>query len=78
MKELGWLAFKGMTDELENPSKYEEAGGIEPQLMHENPSQEHDSRKQNGRNAESMTDTIDRVLMACGILRNPLRTTASA
>jgi len=71
-EEFRWLAFEGVADELEDPSDYEERQRVEQKAMKEESSDRDCERKQNGRNAEGVADAIDGVLVASGILRDPL------
>jgi hypothetical protein len=72
VKELRLFSFEGVADELENPSEYEQAGGVGPQSVKENADHKDWERKKNSGNAQRVADTVDRVLMAGRILRDPL------
>ena len=78
MKEFWFLAFEGVADELEHPSRNEKDGGIEPEPVQEDASQEKYERQKNGRNAQGMAGTVDGMLMAGRVLRDPLFAGASA
>ena len=72
MKELGRLAFKGVTDELEDPSDDEQCGCINPQGVKEKSGDENRDGHKYGGNAEGMAEAIDGMLMAGRVLRDPL------
>ena len=72
MKEFGWLAFKGVADELEDPSDHEQSQRVGPQAMEEDAGEKNGDRDHNRRNAEGVADAIDGVLVAAGVLRDPL------
>ena len=63
-EEFGRLSFKGVADELKNPSDHEQTERVEPQPMEEETGSKRRDRDQNCGNAECMADAIDRVLMA--------------
>lgn len=77
MEEFGRLAFKGVADELEDPSDYEKCEREEPdsdgpEAMEEESGDRDCERDQDGRNAEGVAEAIDGVLVAGGVLRDPL------
>ena len=72
MEEFWRLAFEGVADELENPSEEEKKGGIEPEAMKEDARDQEGCGNQNGGDAERMAGAINGVLMAGGVLGNPL------
>lgn len=78
VKKFGRLAFEGMTDELEGPPDQEQGERIEPQAVVEDTGDKKGRREQDGRNAQRMADAVHRMLMAGGILRDPLLVGASA
>lgn len=78
MKKLGFFAFEGMADELEEPSQRKEGGGVKPKSMKENTGEEERERNENGRYAQRMADPIHRVLMAGRVLGDPLLAAAVA
>ena len=71
-KELWWLAFEGVTDELEDPSEDKESERVGPQTMKENARHKNGHGEQNGRDAERMAGPVHRMLVTGGILRDPL------
>ena len=66
------LAFKGVADELEDPSDREQPKRVEPQAMKEEAGDGDRDRNENSGNAECVADAIDRMLVAAGVLRDPL------
>ena len=72
MKKFWFFALEGVADELQHPSQDEEDCGVAPEPMEENAGQEDDERKQNGGNSERMACPVDGILVASGILRDPL------
>src|SRR5271169_6957852 len=72
VEEFRRLAFKGVADELENPSDHEKSEGVDPQMMDEDAGEKNGDRNHNRRNAEGVADAIDGVLVAAGVLRDPL------
>ena len=66
------LAFEGMADELENPSNDKEGEGIGPQAMNEDAGQKKRDGEQNRRYAQGVAEAVHGVLMAGGVLRDPL------
>jgi hypothetical protein len=77
-EKLGRLAFKGMTDELEYPSDEEKGQPVNPQPMEEDAGNEHCERDENQRYSQCVAYAIRRMLMASGILLNPLFAGATA
>jgi hypothetical protein len=78
MEELRLLAFKSMTDELENPSHNEEAGRVHPERMNEDGGGKEGEREHDQRDAPAMAKPVDRMSMAARVLRDPLFLSASA
>lgn len=78
MKEFRWLAFKGVADELKQPSDEEQSQAVDPQRVHEDTGDKQRQREENRRNAESMAYAVCRMLMARSVLRDPLLVGASA
>ena len=78
MKKFRRLALEDVPNELENPSEQEQAQRIKPQTVEEETSNKNGDRKQNGRNTQSVARPVQRVLMTCRILRDPLLVAASA
>jgi len=70
--------LEGMSDELQRPSEDEEGSGIDPQRMEKDGGQEKYERNNNCRDAKSVTRPVHGMLMAAGVLRNPLLVGASA
>jgi hypothetical protein len=64
--------LESVADELENPSNCKQNGGADPHSMQENAEEEEGERKNDEWDAQGVADAIDRVLMAGGILRDPL------
>lgn len=78
MEELRRLALEGMADELENPTDQEQSQPIQPQAVEEDAGYKNGDRKQDGRNAQGVTDAIHRMPMTGAVLRDPLLVAASA
>ena len=72
LKEFRGLAFEGMADELKNPSNDEKSERIGPQAMNEDAGQKKWDGEQNRRYAQRMAEAVHGMLMAGGVLRNPL------
>ena len=72
MEEFWLLAFEGVADELEDPPGEEKCEGVGPQAMDENAGEKDRDRQQNERNAQRVADAVDGMLMAGGVLRDPL------
>ena len=77
MQEFRLFALEGMPDELQDPTNQKEYGGVDPKAMDDCTDYEQHQRKKYGRNAQRMAGAIDGMLMACGILRDPLLAGAS-
>ncbi|MGA3212190.1 MAG: hypothetical protein ABSD20_12865 [Terriglobales bacterium] len=67
-----------MTNELQDPAESEHAGGIWPNAMNKYAYQQAGYRNYNQGNADRVAHPVDRMLMAAGILRDPLLAAASA
>ena len=67
-----------MTDELEDPSEREQRQRVKPQAMIEKSDEEDPNRDENGRNAEGVAQTIDGMLVAARVSRDPLLIAISA
>ena len=78
VEKLRRLAFKGMTDELKDPSDDEQRQREPPEAVEEEPGGKDGYRKQNRGDAEGVAQAVDRVLMAGRVLGNPLLAGASA
>ena len=71
-EELRWLALEGVADELEDPSQDKQSERIEPEPMHEDAGDKNWDREQDSRDAQGMAGSVDGVLMAGGVLGDPL------
>src|SRR5579863_1779528 len=78
MKEFWLFALEGMADELERPSHKKKRQRVGPQAVNKDACDEQCERNQNGGYPEGMADTVYRVLVAGGILRDPLFVGAGA
>jgi hypothetical protein len=78
MKKLRLFALKGVADELERPSHKKKPERIKPQPVNEDACEEQGERNQNCRYPQRMAYAVYRMLMAAGILRDPLLISASA
>jgi hypothetical protein len=78
LKELRRLSFEGVSDELKNPSDEEQAERIRPKTVEEETGDKKRRREQDGRDAQSVTHPVHRMLMTGRILRDPLLVGASA
>jgi len=72
LKEFRRLAFEGMADELKNPSYDKEGERIGPQAMEEDTAKKQREREQDGGYSQGVAGAIHGVLMAGGVLRDPL------
>ena len=72
MKKFRRLAFEGVADELEKPSGEEEAERVGPQAMEKDAGKKYWEREQDGRNAQGVADPVHGMLVAGGVLRDPL------
>lgn len=72
MEELGRLAFKGVADELECPSHHKKNGRHLPCAVVERRGQQGKQREENQRDAEGVAEAVHRMLVAAGVLGNPL------
>ena len=71
-EEFGRLAFKGVADELEDPSDCEQRQRVKPQPMIEKADEEDPNRDQNGRNAKRVAEAIDGMLVTARVSRDPM------
>lgn len=78
MKEFRRLAFERVPDELNNPSDQEQSERVQPKSVEEDAGDKNGERKQNGRNAQRMTQPVHWMPMTGAILRDPLLVGASA
>ena len=72
VKEFRRFALEPVADELQRPSHQEQRKPINPQPVNKEASEEQGERNQDGWYPQGMADPVDRVLMAAGILRDPL------
>lgn len=72
VEELGRLAFEGVADELEGPPEKEEEGGVEPEAVQEDAGEKDGYGNKNGGYAQRVAGTVDGVLVAGGVLGDPL------
>src|ERR1700683_3021681 len=77
-EKLRRFALEGVADELENPSQNKESERVGPEAMEENAAGKNRDREQDGRNAQSMAGAVHAILMAGGVLRDPLLAAAVA
>jgi len=61
-----------VADELENPTEDEECGGDGPEPVGEGRGYQHREREHDQRDANGVTEAIDRMLVAGGVLRDPI------
>ena len=78
VEELRWLAFKGVPDELQQPSQNKQRERPPPKAVTDKSSCKHGQREQDGRDPVGMTNTVDRVLVASLVLCDPLLAALSA
>ena len=72
LKKLRRFAFEGMADELKNPSDDKYTESIGPQAMEEDAAEKKQDGQKDSRNAQSMAQPVHGMLVAGGILGNPL------
>ena len=78
LKEFRRLAFEGVADELKNPSNDKKSECIGPQAMNEDAGQKKWDGEENRRYAQRMAEAVHGVLVAGGVLRDPLLVAAVA
>lgn len=78
MEEFRLFTLKGMADELKYPPENKQPCRVRPQEMKKDAGHKKRQRYQDQGNAKRMAQTVDWVLMAACILRNPLFIRASA
>jgi hypothetical protein len=78
LEELRRFALEGVPDKLEHPSKYEQGQPIPPQAVEEYAPEKKWEREQDNRNAQGVTNPVHGMLMAGGVLCNPLLVSAIA
>jgi hypothetical protein len=61
-----------MADELENPSGEKKPERVGPQAMEEDAGKKYWEREEDGRNAQGVADPVHGMLVAGGVLRDPL------
>ena len=71
-EELRGLAFEGVADELEKPSEEEKTQSVGPQAMDEDAGYKYRDREDDGRDAQGVAEPVHAVLMAGGVLGDPL------
>ena len=71
-EELRGLTFERVADELEDPSDHEKRGGVEPKAMKKETGDEDRDRDENQGDAERVAGAVHRMLVTCGVLRDPL------
>ena len=71
LKELWWLALKGVTDELEDPAGNEEADGEYPEAGVPEDEWAYEEAERDHGDANGVACAIDRVLVAVGVLADP-------
>jgi hypothetical protein len=72
VEEFRGLAFEGVADELEKPPKEKKRECVGPQAMEEGAGKKNCDREQDGRDAQSVAEPVHVVLMARGVLGDPL------
>ena len=72
VKELRLFPLERVPDELEHPSHKEKHKSIEPQPVNKDAREEQNKRNQNQRYPQRMAYPVYWMLMAAGILRDPL------
>src|SRR6202023_3591651 len=72
VEKLRLFALERMADELERPSHYEQRKRINPQTANEDAPEQQGNRKQDCGNPKGVAEPVHRMLMATGILRDPL------
>ncbi len=77
MEEFRRLAFKGVSDELEDPADNKECRRNFPEAAHKDRYRREQERKDDQGNADSVAEAIHRILMAGGVLRDPVIPRAS-
>jgi hypothetical protein len=77
-EELRRLTFKRVADELEDPADHEKRAGVKPKAMKKETGDEDRDRNNNQGDAERVAGAIHRMLVTCGVLRDPLLVSAIA
>src|SRR6478752_6036271 len=68
VEELGLLAFKGMPDELQDPSHNEQCCAIDPERVKKNGGSQESERKHDQRNAQAMANPVYGMSVAARVL----------
>src|SRR5579872_2419637 len=71
-EEYRRLSLKGVADELKNPPDDKKQKCVEPQPMEEDAEREPSNRKQDDGDAQGVASPIYGMLMAGGVVRDPL------
>jgi hypothetical protein len=71
-EEFRGLAFEGVADELENPSEEKEAESVWPEAVDEDAGEKNCHREHDGWDAQGVAEAVYAVLVAGGVLRDPL------
>ena len=71
-KKFWRLAFKGVADELENPSQDEQSQRVGPETMEEEAGEKNYEREHNGWDAQSVAGAVHGMLVTGSVLRDPL------
>jgi len=71
-EEFRRLAFEGVTYKLENPPNNKKSESQGPETVQKRSSEKQDQRQNDQRNADGVAEAIDRMLMAGGVLRDPV------
>lgn len=78
MKKFRRLSFKGVPNELKDPAQQEQGSRHNPEEVIKKSGDSHCERDKDRRNAVSVAKAVHRMLMATGVLRDPLFAAASA
>jgi hypothetical protein len=77
MEKFRLFTLEGVPDELQDPPNQKEYRGIDPKAMDDCTGHEQHQRKKYRRNAQRVAGAVDGMLMADGILGDPLLTGTS-
>jgi hypothetical protein len=78
VKELRRFAFKCVPDELEDPSDQKERESINPHTVNEDACDKKRNRDKDSGDAKGVACLVHRMLMAAGVLCDPLLASAVA
>ena len=78
MEEFWFFAFEGVADELEDPSDEKERESVGPQAMDEDAGDKNCDREHDGWDSQGVAGAVYAVLMAGGVLGDPLLAGAMA